>query len=81
MSNPAQNQGPYSVILKLPEVNAISEEPGEGEINGTVSSVSPSALSVRTGIPWKVVGNRQTTGPGSSISKNVPFLRVDYTES
>jgi len=65
----------------LPEVNAISEEPGEGEINGTVSSVSPSALSVRTGIPWKVVGNRQTTGPGSSISKNVPFLRVDYTES
>jgi len=81
VSNPAQNQGPYSVILKLPEVNAISEEPGEGEINGTVSSVSPSALSVRTGIPWKVVGNRQTTGPGSSISKNVPFLRVDYTES
>lgn len=81
MSNPAQNQGSNSVIVQLPEVGAISEESGEGEINGTLSSVSPSAASIRTGIPWKVVGNRQTTGPGSSIPKNLSFLRTDYAES
>lgn len=51
MSNPAQNEGPNSVIVKLPEVGAISEESGEGEMNGTLSSVSPSAASVRKGIP------------------------------
>jgi hypothetical protein len=81
VSNPAQNQGPYSVIVKLPEVRAISEEPGEGEINGTVSSVSSSAASIRAGISWKVAGNRQTTGAGSSISKNMSFLRPDHAES
>ena len=81
VSNPAQVQGPYSVIVKLPGVDTISEESGEGEINGTVSSVSPSAAGIRTGIPWKIAGNRQTTGARSSISKNMPFLRADYAES
>ena len=81
MSNPAQNEGPNSVIVKLPEVGAISEESGEGEMNGTVSSVSPSAAGIRTGIPWKVAGNGQTRGAGSSISKNMSFLRADYPES
>ena len=81
MSNPAQNQAPYSVTVRLPGLGAISEESGEGEIHGTVSSVSPSAAGVRTGIPWKVAGNCQTTGPGSSIPKNVSFLRADYPES
>lgn len=80
MSIPAQNQGPYSVIVKLPGVGAISEKSGEGETNGTVSSVSPSVAGLRAGIPGKVAGNRQTTGPGSSISKNMSFLRADYAE-
>ena len=80
MSNPAQNQGPYSVIVKLPGVGAISEKSGEGETNGTLSSVSPSAAGLCTGIPWKVAGSRETTGPGSSISKNMSFLRADYAE-
>ena len=58
MSNPAQNQDLTSVIVKLPEIGGFSEQPGEGEIDGTVSSLSPSAIDVRTGISWNVVGDR-----------------------
>jgi len=57
VSNPAQNRRPCPVIVKQSEIRTSSEKPGEGEMNGTVSSVSPSAAGVRTGIRWIVAGD------------------------
>jgi hypothetical protein len=81
VSNPAQNPAPYSVIVRLPETDVISEESGEGEIDGTVSSLSGSAFGFSAEIPGSVAGDRQTTETGSSIAKNVSVLRTDYSAS
>jgi len=57
---------------------AQSAEPGKGEIDGTVSSFSPSAAGFVTGIPSNVAVEIKTAAPGSSITKDVPVLRADY---
>ena len=82
MSNPAQNPAPCPVIVKSSEIDSISaEKTGRGEIDGTVSSYSPSAAGFRTGIPRKVVGDIHTAGQGSSITTDVPVLRADHPKS
>jgi hypothetical protein len=53
----------------------------KGEINGTVSSFSPSAFGFCKRISRKDAGDLSAEGPGSSITKSVPVLRADYPAS
>jgi hypothetical protein len=53
----------------------------KGEINGTVSSFSPSASGFRTGIPRKDAGDLSDADSGSAITEDMPVLRADYTAS
>jgi len=57
VSNPAQNPEPYSVIVNFAETRRNQRRVGQGGIDGTVSSFSPSAAGVRTGFSWNAPGD------------------------
>ena len=82
MSNPAQNRGSCPVIVELSEFKrGRLAHAAKVNSNGTVSSFSPPASGLGTGIPWNVAGDTKTADPRGSITEDVPILRIDHAPS
>ncbi len=78
MINPAQNAGSYSVIVNVPAIGRMSLEPGQGEMDGTLSPLAQSTSGFGTEVPRITLQLDSTEGAGSPISKDMSVLRTHY---